>query len=232
MTTTLFAAKVPRRLHVVVHAKDDGRGIFDAGVAIGAGARCLALIDQYCSIEEVQWIAAAVRRRIPRREDVQITVNHLMGTPPLWLDDLNCDSWVDVLSVRTDSVQPVGEYTTFGGMAFKYQYDPQEVVERHLRDYAADPHPRLVVTTSGSATGVPPSTQKIDWFRSILPEDARLAIASGMTVDNLPVFLPLATDFFVGTALEDHNLRVDRDKVREMVDLIRTYNESLGVTHE
>lgn len=230
MTTTLFAPEVPRRLHVVVHAKDAERGIFDAGVAIGAGARCLALIDQYCSIEEVQWIAAAVRRFSPRREDVQITVNHLAGTPPLWLGELNCDSWVDVLSGRADSVQPGGDYTTFGGMAFKHQNDPQELVERRLRDYAANPHPRFVVTTSGTRTGEPPTTQKIDWFRSLMPEDARLAIASGMAVDNLPVFLPLATDLFVGTALEDHNLRVDRDKVQEMVKMVQDFNRSIGVT--
>lgn len=227
MTTTLFAPKVPRRLHVVVHAKDAERGIFDAGVAIGAGARCLALIDQYCSIEEVQGIAAAVRHRLPQRENVQITVNHLSGTPPLWLKELNCDSWVDVL---TESVQPVGGYTTFGGMAFKHQHDPQELVERRLRDYAANPHPHFVVTTSGPRTGEPPTTQKIDWFRSLMPEDARLAIASGMVVDHLPVFLPLATDLFVGTALEDHNLRVDRDKVQEMVKMVQDFNRSIGVT--
>lgn len=230
MTPMLFAAKVPRRLHVVVHARDAERGVFDAGVALGAGARALALIDQYCSIEEVQGVAAAVRRRLPHKESVQITVNHLRGTPPLWLEGLSCDSWVDGISVQTDAVRPAGEYTTFGGLAFKHQHDPQEVVERHLRDYAASPHPNFVVTTSGSRTGEPPTTQKIDWFRSLMPEDARLAIASGMTVDNLPVFLPLATDFFVGTALEDHNLRVDPDKVRKMVDLIHTYNTSIGVS--
>lgn len=230
MTTTSYAPKTPRRLHVVIHAKDDERGVFDAGVAIGAGARSLALIDQYCPIEEVQWIAAAVRRRLPRRESVQITVNHLMGTPPLWLEELNCDSWVDGISVQTNAVRPAGEYTTFGGLAFKGQYDPPEIVERHLRDYAADPHPRFVVTTSGPRTGEPPTTQKIDWFRSLMPEDARLAIASGMTVDNLPVFLPLATDFFVGTALEDHNLRVDPDKVRAMVALFHAFNTSIGVS--
>jgi len=228
VTTTLFAPKTPRRLHVVIHAKDDERGIFDAGVAIGAGARAIALIDQYCTIEEVQWIAASVRRRIPHKSSVQVTVNHLMGTPPLWLEELNCDSWVDCISVQTSAVRPTGAYITYGGLAFKGQHDPPEIVERHLHDYAADPHPGFVVTTSGPRTGEPPTTQKIEWFRSLMPKDAPLAIASGMTMGNLPVFLPLATDFFVGTALEDHNLRVVPEKVREMISLIDTFNTDIG----
>ena len=86
-----------------------------------------------------------------------------------------------------------------------------------------------VVTTSGPATGVPPSEEKI----RVMGAAARrrggsLAVASGVTAENIFLFLPHAESFLVGTGVERAAGDVDPERVRRLASTITSYNRTLG----
>lgn len=84
----------------------------------------------------------------------------------------------------------------FGGVAFKYQTQPKNLAEftKKAARYVN------VVTTSGDATGKPPSVEKITIMRKAIP-DFPLAIASGMTPENVAHYKEIADCFLVSTGI-------------------------------
>jgi hypothetical protein len=118
--------------------------------------------------------------------------------------------WADNYREYSSASCAYGPYAfmpRFGGVAFKYQADPGQDLTDHILEALGND---VIVTTSGDRTGSPPSIEKVKLFRSILDSHARpfshrhrLALASGITPQNLPLFASVgATDFLVGTALE------------------------------
>ena len=89
----------------------------------------------------------------------------------------------------------------FGGVAFKYkrQVDHDELGAAAAR--AA--HYMDVVCTSGPETGKPASIEKIQAMHAGLGDGATsLAVASGITVDNVKAYLPYVDAYLVGTGIE------------------------------
>lgn len=57
--------------------------------------------------------------------------------------------------------------------------------------------------TSGAGTGTPPVLEELARLRSALPPDARLACASGITLENVHPLLPHLDLFLVATGIEE-----------------------------
>lgn len=108
----------------------------------------------------------------------------------------------------------------FGGVAFKYQ---GEVADLRAACRAAAPY-MDVVTTSGPGTGRPASVEKIRVMKEALG-DHPLAIASGITPDNVADYLPFADCFLVATGISDAFDEFDPKKVRALVDRVRAFEE-------
>jgi predicted TIM-barrel enzyme len=80
-----------------------------------------------------------------------------------------------------------------------------------------------VVCTSGSATGVPADLTKIRVMSDTLTENTALAIASGITAENISSYLPYVEAFLVGTGLEKEFGVFDPAKVKAVARAIESY---------
>jgi uncharacterized protein len=104
----------------------------------------------------------------------------------------------------------------FGGVAFKYQKPVKnlEKVTLLAKKYMD------VVTTSGPATGKSADIEKIKIMRSVLG-DYPLAIASGITPENVTDYLPIADCFLVATGISKGFTELDPVLVKRLVENVR-----------
>lgn len=121
----------------------------------------------------------------------------------------------------------------FCGLAFKYQLNETlqgEELRKHCERVAAVCD---VPTTSGAATGISASLQKVREIRSYLSPDKRLGLASGVTHGNVQEFLQAGvTDFLVATSLIKYMNEFDFDildpfKVSRMAVLVHSFEEEV-----
>jgi hypothetical protein len=154
------------------------------------------------------------------------------GIHGLWTDDAgisdDCGS-TDLAESDFDDMRSTCEWKGlyFGGVAFKYKAEvPREqwgaVAKRAARGLpggAPAHHWVDVITTSGVATGSAPTVDKIAAMRGAIGDHA-LAIASGITPDNVEPFLPLCDAFLVASGIESSLGIFDPAKVRALADAI------------
>lgn len=108
----------------------------------------------------------------------------------------------------------IGRAEVFASVAFKYQ--PPEPIPSAAAALARNLG--FIPTTSGPATGVAPDVQKVaDMFGQAGP----LAVASGMTADNVAPFVPYLSHILVatGVSLDDHHF--DFELLRRFVGTVR-----------
>jgi uncharacterized protein len=84
-----------------------------------------------------------------------------------------------------------------------------------------------VVTTSGAGTGQAAHLEKISAMKAALG-DLPLAIASGITPENVRDYLPISDCYLVATGLGDSFEELNPDRVAALVDGVRDWDE--GVT--
>jgi predicted TIM-barrel enzyme len=109
----------------------------------------------------------------------------------------------------------------FGGFAFKYQKQPKDLtaaakIAAHYFD---------VVVTSGKATGYAADIEKVRTIKEAIG-DTPLALASGVTEDNVNEYLPYVDIFIVGTSLQisPHDIFMyDAKKVATLAQLIHSF---------
>jgi len=106
----------------------------------------------------------------------------------------------------------------FGGVAFKYQ--------RHVADLEAACRVAAgymdVVTTSGAGTGRAADVEKIRRMKLALG-GTPLAIASGITPENVREYLLHADSFLVATGISQSFTELDALRVRSLVDRVRSF---------
>ncbi|MBK7536267.1 MAG: hypothetical protein IPI49_13030 [Myxococcales bacterium] len=211
-----------------------------------AAVRCVAeagvpgvfLINQGLSAEDVLRLVMAVRERHPA---LWVGVNLLGYSPVQALEAAlaACDGrldglWTDNAGINEAAPEQAagrlfvaarqrlrwtGLY--FGGVAFKYQ---REVAAADLPAAARAAAPYLdVLCTSGPGTGHAADPDKISTLHRAAGEHLPIALASGVTVDNIATYLPHASAFLVGTGIE-HSLGVpDPVRVTALQHTISSY---------
>lgn len=105
----------------------------------------------------------------------------------------------------------------FGSVAFKYQAvepDPAGAAVEAMKL-------GMIATTSGPATGNAPTVEKLAAMRAAIGPTARVAVASGMTVENVGSFLPYVTDFLVATGVSSDIHHFDETLLRQFVEAVR-----------
>ena len=123
----------------------------------------------------------------------------------------------EIVSVRQSSNW---EGLYFGGTAFKKQREVDP------KDYAAAAslacHFMDVVTTSGIATGEAADILKIEVFREAC-KDNSIALASGVTVDNIHIYAPLIDAFLVSTGInfQDDFYNINAAVLKKLMDKLR-----------
>jgi hypothetical protein len=216
----------------VIHVESESQALRNVELALDAGSDGLFLINHSIGSEALLEIHAAVACRFA---DAWIGVNCLDLLPTdvfrriservggVWADNAMIDESNDqqpyaqrVLDAR-DVHSPRTLY--FGGVAFKYQ--------RHVDDLASAAKKAAefmdVVTTSGPGTGQAAHVDKIRAMKQALGEFP-LAIASGITPDNIGAYLPHSDCYLVATGIGKSFSDLDRGLLDRLIAQVRGYD--------
>lgn len=222
-----------RVLLPVIHVANSIQANQNAEIAFGAGADGVFLINHSIPSDRLIDAWRLVLHTYPDRwvgmnfldHDAYNGLSHLPGDiGGYWCDDIGMREraeYPDQQAARVRSWQRelcLNEMLLFGGVAFKgreHVNDPGRMAK------LAMPH-LDVVTTSGVRTGSAPDLGKIKAMREDIG-DFPLAIASGITRENVPSFLPLADCFLVATGISEGEYRLDYAKVKQLADIIHAY---------
>ena len=153
------------------------------------------------------------------------------GVDAYWADDARIDERVEG-QAEAESIAGIRETGLwdglyFGGTAFKKQRDVESEKYRLSAGIAANYMD--VVTTSGVATGQPAVLQKILDFREGVG-DSPLAIASGISPENVSDYMEHADAFLVATGVnvpgDFYNL--DPRRLRQLLEQTRRFAARAG----
>ncbi len=224
---TRFEA-VFRQRHVVlpvIHVRSTDQTLRNAGIARRAECSGIFLINHAVSFQVLLEIHQAVFREFP---DWWIGVNCL-DLPPsevfqhltpevsgLWVDNAEIDERqntqpnAELVHAARERSRWKGLY--FGGVAFKYQREVADVAKAsHLASRYMD-----VVTTSGAGTGIAVSPDKVGVMKGALG-NVPVAIASGITPENVHRYLAVADCFLVATGISQSFYDFDSGRVTKLV---------------
>jgi hypothetical protein len=218
----------------VVHVESEHQARSNSDLARDAGADGVFLINHSSGYEDLLRIHQLVFEDHP---DWWIGVNCLDLYPWDVFDVVSDDVagiWVDNAGVdERRSDQPEAEKAVaarertgwkglyFGGVAFKYQRPVEDLTR------AAQLAARFmdVVTTSGPGTGLAAASEKIAAMNEALGGQP-LAIASGITPENVGDYLDLADCFLVATGISRSFTQLDPERVRLLVERVRAFDVS------
>ena len=153
-------------------------------------------------------------------EALRITVKNQIDA--VWIDapgitSQGLDVTGDALSQAYKKIPIEQRPLVFAGVAFKYQaHEPDPASAA-----AAARAQGFIPTTSGDATGSAPSVQKIVEM-AISPGGSQLAIASGMTPENIGQFKPHLSHILVATGIARDFHRMCPDKLRAFMAEVAT----------
>jgi hypothetical protein len=214
----------------VIHVEWQDQALRNARIARQAGCDGVFLINHAGDHNDLLAIHQAVHVEFP---DWWIGVNCLDLQPLQVFDVVNervAGIWVDnagineeaeeqefaekVATARTKSGWP-GLY--FGGVAFKYQ---RPVIDLARAATLATGY-MDVVTTSGSGTGQPAHVDKIRTMKEAIG-DFPLAIASGISLENVDHYVGIADCFLVATGISKSWIDLDLERVAQLVRRARS----------
>ncbi len=215
----------------VIHVKDKSQAVENANVAFDCGADGIFLINHNVSPITLNEIYQEVRKRYEKEWiginclglSVEIVFSELpFGVSGVWSDNAGIDLGGasecarDVLKIKAE-LKWEGLY--FGGVAFKYQnkvpFPKLRLVAEVSKNFMD------VVVTSGPKTGSPPDIMKIKIMKTTLSRDFPLAIASGITSENVKEFLPYADCFLVATSISKDFYNFDSEKLKALIRAVR-----------
>lgn len=226
----------------VIHVLDNSQAERNVSLAMDAGCPGVFLINHDFSIEQFLPIIRHARQRFP---DFWIGVNFLAVTgkqafpilAELGADKITIDAyWADDARIDEKSpagIQPEAEEIIeikqnsgwtgmyFGGTAFKKQrdVDPSDYGESaSIATSFMD-----VVTTSGIATGHSADLTKMETFRHACG-DTPIALASGITPENIDQYLPYidATLVATGINIKDDFYNIDPTRLSTLMKKVQS----------
>jgi len=207
----------------VVHITSHSQALEQSALAFSNGADGIFLIshslsyktllDAYKKVRAIfmdEWIGVNFLDLSPLDASIQIPSD----ADGLWIDE--------GFGFSSEFLPSFKNYRVFPGIAFKYQNSglslEQEVLQA-LHDYSESD----VITTSGPATGKAAEIDKIKSLRYLIGPWRNLALASGVTPNNIVDYLPYVDTFMVATGISESFDKLDKHKVRDMAEIILKY---------
>ena len=223
----------PGRRHVVlpvIHVESKPQALRNAVLAREGGCDGVFLINHEISAAELLSIHKDVVKQLPEwwvgANCLDLAPREVFAELPpevagVWVDDAEINECAKaqpsaraILAARKASSWK-GLY--FGGVAFKYQRPVEDLATAaRLAAKYMD-----VVTTSGPGTGQAASIEKIRAMKSAMG-DSPLAIASGITPENVSQYLGVADCFLVATGISSSWTEFDPHRVRDLVQAVRS----------
>jgi hypothetical protein len=220
----------PKVLLPVIHVENLDQAMSNLNIAEAAGVKGVWLINHSVNSGTLLEITGKVQKEYPK---MWIGVNCLDKTPVqlfgflsgygidvdgVWVDNARIDELSNdqleadkIAKVRNDSMY-------FGGVAFKYQREVKDLESavKIAKNYVD------VITTSGDGTGQAASVEKVK--RMFEAADGHpLAIASGITPNNVNNYLPYIDVFLVSTGISDNFNTLNLFNTWDLNDTINNY---------
>lgn len=211
----------------VIHYLDRVTAMEQAELAFDAGADGVFLISHGNDDAQLGGIAQLIKaKHAGKRVGINLLTQGPLvaaqvaverGLDMIWGDDCGvssagCASLAIDLSVF---IRAYPDVQVFASVAFKYQ-----AVESRPADAARNAlEAGFIPTTSGEATGSPPSVEKIELMSSAAK--GQLAVASGMTVDNVQSYARYLSHILVATGVSVDEHHFDYETLHRFVALAR-----------
>ena len=215
----------------VIHVEGLTQTLENASVAFSVGCEGIFLINhgglQFHTLKNIhekvrrvfsdKWIGINFLDLTP---DVIFNLNGINEIQGIWTDNPLLSEkrkiQIEAEEVNGMIVQKKWNGLYFGSVAFKYQ-PPVRDLEKMTRlasDYMD------VITTSGSATGSPPNIGKIITMKKAAGEKP-LAIASGITPENVAQYIPFTDFFLVATGIGKNFFEIDPSLLNSLLNKVR-----------
>lgn len=203
----------------VIHHLDDELGIEQAMIAHSMGADGVFLISHHGKDLNLGILGVKIKALMP---DLKIGINmlnHDISYSAKIVRHLGLDMvWADYCGVSSEGYNEEAVYLSnwlkenpdielFASVAFKYQKEDKEPAKAAMNAKKLG----FIPTTSGEATGHAPSIEKIQLMSESV--SGNLAIASGMTVENIHLFKPYLSHVLVSTGISLDDYRFDKNKL-------------------
>lgn len=216
-------ATLLKRLLPVIHCvcpydeQGVGHALANARVAFENGADGIFLIGHSLPYEDLLYIYEQIRKQyLAGQQDSRrwIGVNLLdVSASKNWkLFETIAKKYPDLDAIWMDGMPDTRlsisiRIELFGGVAFKYiasGLSGDELVEacKNASSFVN------TITTSGDKTGSPPNVAKLEKIREIIGPNRPLALASGVSFENVGLFLPTVDTFLVSSSISER--REDR----------------------
>lgn len=212
----------------VIHYENDAQAMRNAERAFDADCDGVFLIHMDGDNE----LLAPIARRIKSRwtDHLLVGINYLgmdpakavlaniaNGLDMTWTDvqltHSSADPWTYAEMIQT-ALAKHPTHLVFAGVAFKHQRpEPNPELAARMADKFG-----FIATTSGSATGVAAELDKIARLRTALG-DAPLAIASGVTPENVHEYAPHLSHILVATGVSESFHEFDYEKLYRLRSL-------------
>ena len=214
----------------VIHHLDEATSLAQADLAFRENADGVFLISHEGKNEDLLAPARKIKQKYPEKT---IGIN-LLGSDALSALEVVIETGIDALWTDTHGVtsQAIPEQALtisqriqnnpqgpliFASVAFKYQVEESDPGEAAKRVSALG----MIATTSGPGTGYAPDLDKIIRMSEALGGSA-LAVASGMTPENVHEFLPYVTHYLVATGISIDSHHLDAGRLRDFIATIKT----------
>lgn len=198
--------KVMLKILPVIHHVNSELSMSNAAIAFAAGSDGVFVISMDGNDAPLCDAARQIKEKWP---DKFVGVNHLTMAPA---DSMRLNlaarldgTWSDYAMIRGKTFDERAaavrdcrpqEHQFFASVAFKYQAKEQAPAEAALCALSLG----FIPTTSGSATGKAARIEKLQEIRNGIG-DGSLAIASGITPENIETFAPFLTHILVATGV-------------------------------
>lgn len=220
----------PRKVFPVIHHLDTKTSIQQAELVFSLGADGVFLISHDGRNHDLDLPACEIKRRYSQKlvgmnllgvsaiEALDIVKKHNLDM--VWADDVGVSSTgYDGTGVALSDLLKSGQNTlVFGSVAFKYQrHEPDPGMAAKFCSMAG-----MLPTTSGDGTGIPPTIEKAKTMSHAVA-GGDLAIASGMTPENVHDYLPFFTHYLVATGISFGMHHFDPEKTKAFIDTVHAY---------
>lgn len=210
----------------VIHVENTDQALRNAVLARDCGANGVFLINHSIRHSKLMEVYDKVRATMGKW---WIGINSLGITPVTLFSLIPLDIsgvWIDNACIDENSIkQPDAEAILaarrkfrgllFGGVAFKYQAEVHDVAQTaKIATKYVD-----IVTTSGPATGSPASVEKVQKMKAAMGNKS-LAIASGITPENVDNYLEYVDFFLVATGISYSETELDAGKTASLAAML------------
>lgn len=215
-------------VYPVIHYSTLEKTLANAAIAADAGANGVFLIHHRGQDELLEPAAHECKRRYPA---LAVGINHLSlsageslrrnlaaGLDMTWVDNagLHTSAPLEMSHALRDVLAAHPSHLFFGAAAFKHQRPERDLEEAARRGIAAG----MIPCTSGEATGIAADRQKVVAMSAAA--GGRLAIASGITPENVHEYIPAVSHILVATGISSDFFDFDYERLARLMGVVRT----------